>query len=218
MDHNSMWDYLISSDTEEEQKTILPKTQRATSSSEQLQQAPKTQLTSSNLEDKGPSATKRLRINQTRPSEMPVARIERTLRYEQQAPKRGVTFRLPDATIRTAGQKLQHVMNIADYVLGLSPGLVVFKFGITMQPLSRWELYKKIDKGDFEHMFVLLETTTSEAVSYVEAAVIHKYSHIAGCRNIALGGEGVAHGTCGPYFCYVVFRILARTPPAVIVL
>ena len=122
-----------------------------------------------------------------------------------------VFFRLP--VRKTAGLRLQHAATVVQEILDLEPGLVVFKLGVTMNPLSRWDLYKETDPGEFTRLTVIGETTASEAVGYLEAALIMQFSSIGGCRNIARGGEGIAFGNVGPYFAYIVHRVLPRLPP-----
>lgn len=125
-----------------------------------------------------------------------------------------ITFRLPPFT--RAGKVLQHCVCLIDRALALHPGCVVFKVGVTVDPARRF--YDKAigyaHDRDFENMLVLCSTETSEAIGFVEAALILKYRLVPGCRNIAEGGENVPKSSRPGvnHYCYLVYRVLPRPP------
>ncbi len=123
-----------------------------------------------------------------------------------------VVFRLTEYT--QAGKVLKYCIALIDGVLGLYPGCVVFKIGVTTDPVRRY-FDKSIgyakDK-DFEQMLVLCRTHTAEGIGFLEAALIMKYGGAPGCRNVGPGGENVHKGSAEPgaFYSYVVYRVLPR--------
>ena len=124
----------------------------------------------------------------------------------------GVKFCLPAPRVRLAGLRLQHCVDFIEAVL--AKGLVVFKIGVTLDPQRRWHDPQMgyARDPDFHTMVVLLQVDSGEAVGYVEAGLLLKYLGRAGCRNVRPGGEGVSNQTPGPYFAYLVYRVLPDPP------
>lgn len=123
-----------------------------------------------------------------------------------------VVFRIAEFT--QAGKVLKHCIGLIDSVLALYPGCVVFKIGVTTDPVRRY-FDKSIgyakDK-DFEKMLVLCRTHTAEGIGFLEAALIMKYGMVPGCRNVGPGGENVQSGSAelNAFYSYVVYRVLPR--------
>ena len=127
-----------------------------------------------------------------------------------------VQWRLQAANITNAGKILAHCTEGIEWVLGLHPNLVVFKIGATVDPMHRWcqpEWGYRQDK-DFEHLRVLAKTRTAEGMCFLESALIALFMDRPGCRNIALGGDGISADSAhiGPFFVYVVYRQLPKPP------
>jgi hypothetical protein len=106
---------------------------------------------------------------------------------------------------------------LVDGALRLYPGCVVFKIGVTTDPIHRFfnKSFGYANDKDFEHMIVLCKTDTAEAIGFVEAALISKFKGISGCRNIGLGGENIPSASSRSdqaFFCYLVYRVLPRPP------
>ena len=125
-----------------------------------------------------------------------------------------VSFRLSSAS--RAGAVLLHVTSWIDRLLEVSEGLCVFKVGLTRDPAARWSHkvygYDK-DADKFAGMLVLAESSSGLGIGFLEAAVIAKYAGTAGFRNIASGGEGLAPDVVGPFFLYLVYKIIPKRPP-----
>ena len=88
------------------------------------------------------------------------------------------------------------VLTLATAVVArrLQPGPAVFKIGITTNPIHRWHNNRygyRLSHERFESMVVLLATDRGDAAAYLEAALISRFQHIPGCRNVAPGGEGL---------------------------
>ena len=127
-----------------------------------------------------------------------------------------VHFRLQPSDMTHAGRILQHCIRQVQSVLDLHPGLVVFKIGATCVPLRRWNQpgWGYVHDKDFEDMRVIGRTRTAEGMAFLEAALINVFRGRPGCRNEALGGDGIATASAdaGSFFVYVVFRVLPRPP------
>lgn len=123
-----------------------------------------------------------------------------------------VKFCLPALNERLAGQQLAHAIRFIEAVL--RKGLIVFKLGVTLDPRRRWldPTMGYSRDPDFHSMIVLLELESGEAVGFVEAGLLLRYLTVAGCRNVGLGGEGIAKSTPGPYYFYIVYRVLPAPP------
>ena len=123
-----------------------------------------------------------------------------------------VKFCLPEPRERLAGQRLSHCVRVVDTIL--LKGLMVFKIGVTLDPQRRWFDPKMgyCRDPDFHTMVVLLEVDCGEAVGYVEAGLLLKYQSVPGCRNVGPGGEGINLQNPGPYYTYVVYRLLPQPP------
>ena len=108
-----------------------------------------------------------------------------------------------------AGAVLAHA--IAAIQRQLQPGPAVFKIGLTTNPLHRWhnETYGYRHMADkFQKMTILMASALGLVAALLEAALIDRFATTPGCRNIAKGGEGV-RDTIGPFFTYVVIRVLS---------
>ena len=125
-----------------------------------------------------------------------------------------VVFRLAECT--QAGKVLKHCTLLIDGVLALYPGCVVFKIGVTTDPVRRYfdKTIGYAKDKDFEKMVVLCRTHTAEGIGFLEAALIMKYGGVPGCRNVGPGGENVHKGFAEPgaFYSYVVYRVLPRPP------
>ena len=92
----------------------------------------------------------------------------------------------------------------------------IFKIGLTKSPVARWSnaaygyAHDKYDK--WSGMKVLFAHKEGLAAGLVEAALIQYFMSVPGCRNVNPGGEGVDQNCPGPYFTYVVFRVLVPPP------
>ncbi|CAE8741039.1 unnamed protein product [Polarella glacialis] len=85
-----------------------------------------------------------------------------------------------------AGSALHRAKTVVEEILG-GCGPVVFKIGITCNPLVRWSAY---EREGYQQFHLLHVTDSSEVVQLFEAALIAAFQDRAGCRNIARGGEG----------------------------
>ena len=92
----------------------------------------------------------------------------------------------------------------------------IFKIGLTKSPVPRWNNnvygYANDRYEKWAGMKVLFVHSEAFPAGLVESALIQHFQGVPGCRNVNLGGEGVDKSCPGPYFTYVVFRVL--TPPA----
>ena len=93
----------------------------------------------------------------------------------------------------------------------------VYKVGITSNPSRRWSHTKygyQWDKRDrWDGMLVIFAHADPQAVCFLEASLIRIFYGSPGCRNTRLGGEGVPPDLAGPFFCYLVYRILIPPRP-----
>ena len=90
------------------------------------------------------------------------------------------------------------------------------KIGITSNPVRRWEHTEygyKHDKQRWDKMTIVHIHADAHAICLLEAALIRIFFGTSGCRNIRAGGEGVPSEATGPFFCYIVHRLLV--PPKV---
>ena len=92
----------------------------------------------------------------------------------------------------------------------------IFKIGLTKSPVARWgnpSYGYASDKYDkWTGMKVLFAHKEPLAAGLVESALIQHFMSVPGCRNVNPGGEGVDQNCPGPYFTYVVFRVLVPPP------
>ena len=92
----------------------------------------------------------------------------------------------------------------------------IFKIGLTKSPVARWSnavygyAHDKYDK--WSGMKVLFAHADGLAAGLVEAALIQYFTSVPGCRNVNPGGEGIDQKCPGPYFTYVVYRVLVPPP------
>ena len=123
-----------------------------------------------------------------------------------------IRFDLIDSSL--ASSILGHAESV---VRGLScKHPAVYKIGLASNPVRRWRhpRYGYIqDKHDhWQGMRVVFVHHEAQAVAFLEASLIRTFHETAGCRNINLGGEGIDAKGEGPYFCYIVYRLLV--PPS----
>lgn len=124
-----------------------------------------------------------------------------------------IIFDLPKVKA-TASQVTRHGENCISKLSKQHP--VVFKVGITSNPLRRWmhPLYgyarDRLEK--WQGMKVFSVTADSFSAALLESFLISKFKGTPGCRNENPGGESACPGK-GPHFSYVVFRVLV--PPMV---
>jgi hypothetical protein len=122
----------------------------------------------------------------------------------------GVKFQLTSSIL--AGHILRHCCEAIEQVL--RQGLTVFKIGVSVDPVFRWSnkrygyAHDRVDP--FQCMIVLARLSTAEGAGLLEASLIKAFGDRAGCRNTALGGEGVPGE--GPYYVYLVHRKLPEPP------
>ena len=90
------------------------------------------------------------------------------------------------------------------------------KVGITNNPVKRWQNgaygYAVDRHVSWEGMKIIFIHADAQAVAFLEASLIRLFHGSPGCRNVRLGGEGIDMQCDGPFFCYVVYKIL-RPPP-----
>ena len=88
------------------------------------------------------------------------------------------------------------------------------KVGITSNPVQRWLHssygYQQDKHVKWDGMKIIFVHSDVQAVAFLEAALIRLFHGVPGCRNVQLGGEGLKEGSnhSGPYFCYVVYKLL----------
>ena len=113
-----------------------------------------------------------------------------------------------------ASTVLAHCQASVESIFARHPA--IFKIGLTKCPVPRWNnkvygyLHDVHEK--WSSMKILFVHSEALAAGLVEAALIQYFQGVPGCRNINQGGEGVDKNCPGPYFTYVVYRVL--TPPA----
>ncbi|CAE7266410.1 unnamed protein product [Symbiodinium sp. CCMP2592] len=90
----------------------------------------------------------------------------------------------------------------------------LYKIGVTRNPVCRWLHtgygYKLDRHVHWERMTVLHVHCNADVICLLEAALIRIFFNAPGCRNIRLGGEGIDEQSSGPFFCYVVQRVLVQ--------
>ena len=90
----------------------------------------------------------------------------------------------------------------------------VYKIGITFNPAQRWTHpkygYSRDPFERWEGMKVIFASESSFAAALVESSMIRIFKGCPGCRNEKPGGETASQQE-GPYFAYVVYRVLV--PP-----
>ena len=123
-----------------------------------------------------------------------------------------ITFDLPSSS-SLASAVLQHGELAIRSLSSRHPAL--HKIGITRNPVARWEHseygYKFDPHVRWEKMTVIHAHADGHAIGLLEAALIRIFYETPGCRNVRLGGEGVDDQAEGPFFCYIVHRVLV--PP-----
>ena len=87
--------------------------------------------------------------------------------------------------------------SIRDLMDSCSPPLV-FKIGITCNPVQRWQSYEQEGYTKFHLLYCSDE---SGSVKMLEAALIDMFQTVPGCRNVAKGGEGPSGR--GPRFTHL---------------
>ena len=122
-----------------------------------------------------------------------------------------VSFRLASSSL--ASTVLGHGESVIRKLSGKHPAL--YKVGITCNPIRRWchskYGYVKDRHDKWDGMLIIHTHEDPQVVCFLEAALIRVFLGCPGCRNTRLGGEGVDHDLPGPFFCYVVHKVL--TPP-----
>ena len=109
-----------------------------------------------------------------------------------------VAARLPERMNMLSGVCLQLAKaSIRDLMDSCSPPLV-FKIGITCNPVQRWQSYEQEGYTKFHLLYCSDE---SGSVKMLEAALIDMFQTVPGCRNVAKGGEGPSGR--GPHFTYL---------------
>ena len=104
-----------------------------------------------------------------------------------------------------AGHILQHCLLQVDRLIEQVKPPVVYKIGISANLPVRWFYYKRQD--GFRVMWCLHISDSLGEIEMLEAALISHHLGKAGCRNDALGGEGLRGREGGPpFFCYAVAR------------
>jgi hypothetical protein len=97
---------------------------------------------------------------------------------------------------------LQHCTQQVECVRQAYGGKVsIFKIGITADPVARFPWYRD---DNLDSMTLLHVSESCELTNMLEAALIQKFKHIRGCRNINLGGDGGMYRSPPPYYTYVV--------------
>ena len=113
-----------------------------------------------------------------------------------------------------ASTVLGHCQSAVENIFGRHPA--IFKIGLTKSPVPRWnnKVYGYLHDVHEKWTAMKILFVHSEALpaGLVEAALIQYFEGTPGCRNINRGGEGVDKNCPGPYFTYVVYRLLI--PPA----
>ena len=123
-----------------------------------------------------------------------------------------IRFDLIDSSL--ASSVLGHAESV---IRGLScKHPAVCKIGLASDPVRRWRHprygYTRDKHDHWQGMRVVFVHHQAQAVALLEASLIRTFHDTAGCRNINLGGEGIDEEGEGPYFCYIVYRLLV--PPS----
>ena len=126
-----------------------------------------------------------------------------------------ISFHLHLGDSATAGSAvLQHCHSIVNNLFSRHPA--IFKIGLTKSPLARWQNpvygYKNDRYDKWTGMKVIFAAKEALPAGLVESALIQHFLSVPGCRNVNPGGEGVDRSCHGPYFTYVVYRVLV--PPS----
>ena len=131
-------------------------------------------------------------------------------------PRQGAIVRsflrdMPDLTGPSAAASLDDVVAVCLGRLGCwfptFENIIVFKFGICFDPERRW---RNREWGYLQermwHCMDLLFAGSPQQCRLLEIALIGATRSVAGCHNVAPGGEGVAAGSesAGTCYCYVV--------------
>ena len=90
---------------------------------------------------------------------------------------------------------------VTAFRLSMGIRVCVFKLGITSNPVLRYLDYRS--KG-YSSMWLIHQSSSSDLVSMLEAALVSEYGKQVGCRNKEnSGGEGCLERRPPPYFMYV---------------
>lgn len=89
----------------------------------------------------------------------------------------------------TSGKILAHCKRLANaFRETMGVQLTVFKIGVTADPLTRFEAYKKLA---FTEMWIIYCCDDLSLTHMLEAALISEFCMLTGCRNaVGSGGEG----------------------------
>lgn len=123
---------------------------------------------------------------------------------------------IPKNPKATASQVARHVECRVSKLSSEHPA--VFKIGITASPVHRWchrvYGYGRDRKEKWQGMKILSVNADSFSAALLESFLISKFKGTPGCRNENPGGETASPGD-GPFFTYVVYRILVPPPRVV---
>ena len=115
-----------------------------------------------------------------------------------------------------ASTVLAHCQSVIEGFYSRHPA--VFKIGLTKSPVPRWNNgtygYACDSYDKWTGMVVLFVHSEALPAGLVESALIQHFKSVPGCRNVNQGGEGVSKDCPGPYFTYVVYRVLTPPPRA----
>lgn len=127
-----------------------------------------------------------------------------------------ITFDIAKNPKATASQVARHVERSVSNLSSEHPA--VFKMGITASPVHRWchpvYGYSRDRKEKWQGMKILSVNADSFSAALLESFLISKFKGTPGCRNENPGGETASPGD-GPFFTYVVYRILVPPPRVV---
>lgn len=117
----------------------------------------------------------------------------------------------PSSNVATSSNVASHVQRRT----GLSAKHpCVYKVGITGNPFRRWSHptygYSRDRFERWQGLKVIAITADSFSASLLETMLITAFKGSPGCRNERPGGESAA-SHAGPFFTYVLYRVL--TPP-----
>jgi hypothetical protein len=131
-------------------------------------------------------------------SRVPEPRV--TWPENQQGP--GISLPVSATVGSTCQDILSHCRSEIDrFIESLGNQVCVFKIGISRDLPNRFQMY---EKEGYTHMTGLHVTNQLPLVEMLEAALIMLYRERRGCRNVALGGEGMrGRNLSQPFYCYV---------------
>ena len=125
-----------------------------------------------------------------------------------------ISFNLHLGDAATAASAiLHHCHSIINSLFSRHPA--IFKIGLTKSPEARWDNpvygYKNVLYEKWMGMKVIFAAREALPAGLVESSLIQHFLSVPGCRNVNPGGEGVDPRSAGPFFTYVVYRVLV--PP-----